>query len=198
MADTSKTVLMMGNPNVGKSALFNRLTGGDAVVSNYPGTTVDYTKGVLIENGKEYEVIDAPGTYSLEARDAAEGVAVRLISENSDAVVLVVLDATRVERGLYLALEVIERGCPVIIALNMIDAARDRQIVVDTHVLQKILGVPVVPTSAVSGEGVRDLAEMIRKAQKADIEAVRARADGRFDEPEQSGGCAGCGLCGGC
>ncbi|MGE4375431.1 MAG: FeoB small GTPase domain-containing protein [Methanoculleus sp.] len=198
MADTSKTVLMMGNPNVGKSALFNRLTGGDAVVSNYPGTTVDYTKGVLIENGKEYEVIDAPGTYSLEARDAAEGVAVRLISENSDAVVLVVLDATRVERGLYLVLEVIERGYPVIIALNMIDAARDRQIVVDTHVLQKILGVPVVPTSAVSGEGVRDLAEMIRKAQKADIEAVRARADGRFDEPEQSGGCAGCGLCGGC
>jgi len=198
MADTSKTVLMMGNPNVGKSALFNRLTGGDAVVSNYPGTTVDYTKGVLIENGKEYEVIDAPGTYSLEARDAAEGVAVRLISENSDAVVLVVLDATRVERGLYLVLEVIERGYPVIIALNMIDAARDRQIVVDTHVLQKILGVPVVPTSAVSGEGVRDLAEMIRKAQKADIEAVRARADGRFDESEQSGGCAGCGLCGGC
>jgi len=198
MADTSKTVLMMGNPNVGKSALFNRLTGGDAVVSNYPGTTVDYTKGVLIENGKEYEVIDAPGTYSLEARDAAEGVAVRLISENSDAVVLVVLDATRVERGLYLVLEVIERGYPVIIALNMIDAARDRQIVVDTRVLQKILGVPVVPTSAVSGEGVRDLAEMIRKAQKADIEAVRARADGRFDEPEQSGGCAGCGLCGGC
>lgn len=198
MADTSKTVLMMGNPNVGKSALFNRLTGGDAVVSNYPGTTVDYTKGVLIENGKEYEVIDAPGTYSLEARDAAEGVAVRLISENSDAVVLVVLDATRVERGLYLVLEVIERGYPVIIALNMIDAARGRQIVVDTHVLQKILGVPVVPTSAVSGEGVRDLAEMIRKAQKADIEAVRARADGRFDESEQSGGCAGCGLCGGC
>ena len=198
MADTSKTVLMMGNPNVGKSALFNRLTGGDAVVSNYPGTTVDYTKGVFIENGKEYEVIDAPGTYSLEARDAAEGVAVRLISENSDAVVLVVLDATRVERGLYLVLEVIERGYPVIIALNMIDAARDRQIVVDTRVLQKILGVPVMPTSAVSGEGVRDLAEMIRKAQKADIEAVRARADGRFDEPEQSGGCAGCGLCGGC
>lgn len=198
MADTSKTVLMMGNPNVGKSALFNRLTGGDAVVSNYPGTTVDYTKGVLIENGKEYKVIDAPGTYSLEARDAAEGVAVRLISENPGAAVLVVLDATRVERGLYLALEVIERGRPAVIALNMIDAARDRQIVVDTRVLQKILGVPVVPTSAVSGEGVRDLAEMLRKAQKADIEKIRARADGRFDEPEWSGKCAGCGLCGGC
>jgi ferrous iron transport protein B len=198
MADTSKTVLMMGNPNVGKSALFNRLTGGDAVVSNYPGTTVDYTKGVLVVSGQEYEVIDAPGTYSLEARDAAEDVAVRLIVENPDAAILVVLDATRVERGLYLALEVIERGCPVIIALNMIDAARDRQIVVDIRVLQKILGVPVVPTSAVSGEGVRDLAEMLRKAQKADIEKVRARADGRFDEPARSGECAGCGLCGGC
>ncbi|MCK9277961.1 MAG: 50S ribosome-binding GTPase [Methanoculleus sp.] len=198
MADTSKTVLMMGNPNVGKSALFNRLTGGDAVVSNYPGTTVDYTKGVLIESGQEYEVIDAPGTYSLEARDAAEGVAVRLISENPDATVLIVLDATRVERGLYLALEVIERGCPVIIALNMIDAARDRQIAVDARMLQKILGAPVVPTSATGGEGIRNLAETIRKAQKADIANVRARADGRFDEPARSGGCAECGRCGGC
>jgi small GTP-binding protein len=198
MADTSKTLLMVGNPNVGKSALFNRLTGGDAVVSNYPGTTVDYTKGLLIESGQEYEVIDAPGTYSLEARDAAEGVAVRLLTENPDAAVLIVLDATRVERGLYLALEVIELGHPVIIAVNMIDAARDRQITVDTHMLQKILGVPVVPTSAASGEGVRDLAAMIRKAQKADIANVRARADGEFDEPERRGGCAGCGLCGGC
>lgn len=198
MADTSKTVLMMGNPNVGKSALFNRLTGGDAVVSNYPGTTVDYTVGVLIENGQKYEIIDAPGTYSLEARDAAESVAVRLLAENPGAAVLVVLDATRVERGLYLTLEVIERGYPVIVAVNMIDAARDRQITVDTHMLQKILGVPVVPTSAASGEGVRDLAEMIRKAQKADIANVRARADGEFDEPERSGKCAGCGLCGGC
>jgi small GTP-binding protein len=198
MAAMSRVLLMVGNPNVGKSALFNRLTGGDAVVSNYPGTTVDYTKGLLIESGQEYEVIDAPGTYSLEARDAAEGVAVRLLTENPDAAVLIVLDATRVERGLYLALEVIELGHPVIIAVNMIDAARDRQITVDTHMLQKILGVPVVPTSAASGEGVRDLAAMIRKAQKADIANVRARADGEFDEPERRGGCAGCGLCGGC
>ncbi|HOB17427.1 MAG TPA: FeoB small GTPase domain-containing protein [Candidatus Methanoculleus thermohydrogenotrophicum] len=193
MAKSYKTVLMMGNPNVGKSALFNRLTGGDAVVSNYPGTTVDYTEGVLIVSGQEYEVIDAPGTYSLEARDAAEGVAVRLLAENPDAAVLIVLDATRVERGLYLVLEVIERGYPVIIALNMIDAARERQIAVDFRMLQKILGAPVVPTSAVSGEGVRDLAEMIRKAQRVDIAKVRARADGQFDEPE-----TGCGLCGGC
>lgn len=198
MTDMSKGILMVGNPNVGKSALFNRLTGGDAVVSNYPGTTVEYTKGVLIASGQEYGVVDAPGTYSLEARDAAEGVAVRLIAENPDATVLIVLDATRVERGLYLTLEVIERGRPVIIALNMIDAARDRQIAVDTRMLQRILGVPVVPTSATSGEGVRDLAETIRKAQKTDIESVRARAAGRFDAPEPPGGCAGCGLCGGC
>lgn len=198
MAAAHKTILMMGNPNVGKSALFNRLTGGDAVVSNYPGTTVDYTKGILVVSGREYGVIDAPGTYSLEARDAAEGVAVRLLAKHPDAAVLVVLDATRVERGLYLTLEMIERDYPVVIALNMIDAARDRQIAVDTHLLQKILGVPVVPTSAASGEGVRDLAEMIRKAQKTDITKVRARVDGVFDEPERQGGCAGCGLCGGC
>lgn len=195
---TGKTLLMMGNPNVGKSALFNRLTGGDAVVSNYPGTTVDYTRGVLIESGQEYEVVDLPGTYSLEARDAAEDAAVRLLAESPGVAVLIVLDATRVERGLYLALEVIELGHPAVIALNMIDAARDREIAIDAHMLQKILGVPVVPTSAATGEGIRDLAEMIRKAQKADIEDVRARADGRFEEPEPRYGCAGCGLCGRC
>lgn len=198
MADADKTVVMVGNPNVGKSALFNRLTGGDAVVSNYPGTTVDYTEGILIVSGQEYEIIDAPGIYSLDPRDAAEGVAVRLLAENPDAAVLIVLDATRVERGLYLVLEVIERGHPVVIALNMIDAARDRQIAVDFRMLQKILGVPVVPTSAVSGEGVLDLAEMIRKAQRVAITEVQARAEGQFDEPEKRGGCAGCGLCGGC
>jgi small GTP-binding protein len=187
------SLLMIGNPNVGKSALFNRLTGGNAVVSNYPGTTVDYTLGMLMESGKRYDVIDVPGTYSLEARDAAEEVAVRLLAAHPGAVAMVVLDATRVERGLYLALEVLERGYPVIIALNMIDAAHDRQILVDAAGLQQILGVPVVPTSAVTGEGLSTLASMVCKAQRADAADIVARAEGRSDPVQPR--CSGCGRC---
>jgi small GTP-binding protein len=192
------TVLMMGNPNVGKSALFNRLTGANAVVSNYPGTTVDYTRGTLIEERKTYEIIDVPGTYSLEPRDAAETVAVRMLDEHRGATVLVVLDATKIERGLYLALEVIERGAPCIVALNMMDVAQDKQIAVDAAEMQRVLGIPVVTTTAISGEGVKHLADMIRKAQVMEVGAIRSRLNGQ--EPDQGtvARCAGCGGCGGC
>lgn len=169
------TVLMMGNPNVGKSALFNRLTGANAVVSNYPGTTVDYTSGTLIEEHQIYEIIDVPGTYSLEPRDAAEVVAVRMLNEHRGATVMLVLDSTKIERGLYLALEVMEGGAPCIIALNMIDIAHDKGISVDAPELQRLLGVPVIPTTAVSGEGVKQLADMVRGAQVADVSAISRR-----------------------
>jgi ferrous iron transport protein B len=190
------TVLMVGNPNVGKSALFNRMTGGNAVVSNYPGTTVDFTKGTLIEGKRTYVFIDVPGTYSLEPRDAAEEVAVRMLRHHPEATVMIVLDATRIERGLYLALEVMERGMPCILAVNMIDAAHEKQITVDTAELQRLLGIPVIPTTAISGEGVRSLAEMLRKARVADVMAVSRRLQGE-DEPAagEARGCAGCGGC---
>lgn len=190
------TVLMMGNPNVGKSVLFNRLTGASAVVSNYPGTTVDYLAGTLIEAHQTFEIIDVPGTYSLEPHDEAERVAVRMLDGHPGATVLIVLDATRLERGLYLALEVMERGFPCIIAVNMMDAAHGREISIDAAELQRLLGVPVVPTTAISGEGVRQLADFIRKAQVADVGSIRRRL---YDEsPEDTGGCTGCIGCGGC
>jgi ferrous iron transport protein B len=195
---TRTTVLMMGNPNVGKSALFNRLTGANAVVSNYPGTTVDYTAGTLIEAHRTIAIIDVPGTYSLEPRDAAEEVAVQLLGEQPGATVLLVLDATRIERGLYLALEVIERSFPCIIALNMTDAAHDKQITVDAAELQRVLGIPVIATTAISGEGVKHLAAMIRKAQVADIGATRDRLNGHAPLREDMvKPCSGCGGCGG-
>ncbi len=183
MAAHHHTILMMGNPNVGKSALFNRLTGANAVVSNYPGTTVDVTKGCLRKDRHEYNIVDVPGAYSLEARDAAEEVAVRILDHHPDAVVMVVLDATRVERGLYLALEVMERGNPLFVALNMIDAAREREIAVDAATLQEILGVPVVPTSAIRGEGMLDLVDAVHRAQPPDIAAIEARAFGDVTSP---------------
>ncbi|WP_067050418.1 FeoB small GTPase domain-containing protein [Methanofollis ethanolicus] len=192
------TVLMVGNPNVGKSALFNRLTGAEAVVSNYPGTTVDVMRGTLVEGGTTYEIIDVPGAYSLEPRDAAEDVAVRILKEHPEAVVLLVLDATRLERGLYLGFEVIERGAPVVVVLNMMDAARAKSIAIDARRLQNLLGVPVVQTSATIGEGIKDLAGALRKAQTADIDAIAARSNGSSPETARLSGCSGCAGCGGC
>ncbi|WAI02336.1 FeoB small GTPase domain-containing protein [Methanogenium organophilum] len=196
--DAGTVVLMLGNPNVGKSALFNRMTGANAIVSNYPGTTVDFTSGTLIEGGHTYTIIDVPGTYSLEPRDAAEEVAVKMLRDYPDATVMIVLDATKTDRGLYIALEVMERGMPCIVAVNMMDAAHEKKITVDIPGLQRILGVPVVSTTATSGEGVRDLAEMLRKAQVADIGAIAERLRGGEPERDPIRGCGGCGGCGGC
>ena len=192
-----KNVLMVGNPNVGKSALFNRLTGGEAIVSNYPGTTVDYTSGEFAEGGVFYKVTDVPGTYSLEPRDGAEEVAVKLLEKEKEAIVMIVLDATRVERGLYLALEVIERGYQAVIALNMIDEAHDKEISVSAAELQRLLCVPVVATSAISGEGLKDLAMMVRKASVTDIAGIKSALEGKSEKPARSG-CGGCMGCGGC
>lgn len=191
------TVLMLGNPNVGKSALFNRMTGANAVVSNYPGTTVDFTSGTFIEGGHTYTIIDVPGTYSLEPRDAAEEVAVRMLRDYPDATVMIVLDATKTDRGLYIALEVMERGVPCIVAVNMMDAAHEKKITVDIAALQRLLGVPVVSTTATSGEGVRTLAEHIRKAQIADLDGIARRLRGEEPQRVPLRACGGCGGCGG-
>ncbi|RLF41942.1 MAG: hypothetical protein DRN18_03080 [Thermoplasmata archaeon] len=171
-----KRILLMGNPNVGKSALFNRLTGARVIESNYPGTTVDYTRGYLTLQGEEFEIIDVPGTFSLNPKDKAEEVAVRILEENKGSLVICVLDSTKIERGLYLALEVIERGYPVIIALNMWDVAKDKNISIDVEELEKILGVPVVPTVAISGEGIKKLVSRIKDAKKVKIKDIARRA----------------------
>ncbi|MDD4126359.1 MAG: FeoB small GTPase domain-containing protein [Methanomicrobium sp.] len=198
MKDKNETILLIGNPNVGKSVLFNRLTGGDAIVSNYPGTTVDYTEGKVVLDKKTYNVIDVPGAYSLNARDKAEEVCVRMLEQNKDAIAVIVLDATRIERGLYIALETIERGMSSIVVLNMIDSARDREITIDSAKLQKILGVSVVETSATAGEGLKQLGDLIRKARPADINDIQLRSDGKETKPQTQPGCFGCGGCGGC
>ena len=172
-------ILLMGNPNVGKSAVFNRLTGAKVIESNYPGTTVDYTKGYMRLEGKEIEIIDVPGTFSLEPKDKAEEVAVKILRENKDSIVICVIDSTKLERGLYLAIEIIEEGYPVIIALNMWDIAKDKNIWIDIEKLQNILGVPVVPTIAISGEGIKELISRIKEASPVDIKKILKRAGGK-------------------
>lgn len=155
-------VLLMGNPNVGKSVLFHRLTGVRVIASNYPGTTVGYTSGFMKLEGERVEVIDVPGTYTLEPTSQVEEIALKML-ETGDVVINVV-DATNLERNLYLTLQLLERDIPVIVALNMWDDTRHKGIHVDLDGLKKLLKVPVIPTVAVTGEGIKNLVEHIPQA----------------------------------
>jgi ferrous iron transport protein B len=169
------TILLMGHPNVGKSAVFNRLTGANITESNYPGTTVDFTEGYAFIEGNEYKIIDVPGTFSTDPKDEAEKVALDILAEHEDAIVVVVIDSTKVERGLYLAFEVMERGYRVAIALNMWDDAEKHNLKIDVERLEEILGVPVVPTVAISGKGISSLVEKIPDASRVDIKDLKGK-----------------------
>ena len=156
-------VLLMGNPNVGKSVIFSRLTGIRVVASNYPGTTVEFSEGTMRLGDEEARLIDVPGTYSLDAAPSkAEEVALRMLDEGD--VVVNVVDATNLERNLQLTLELIERAKPMLVALNVWDDARHKGIEIDCAKLEEFLGVPVVPTVGITGEGVKDLVARIPDA----------------------------------
>jgi len=156
-------ILLVGNPNVGKSVLFSRLTGTHIIASNYPGTTVGFTKGYLKLGEERAELIDVPGNYSLEPSSKAEEVAVEMLKEGD--LVINVVDATNLERNLNLTLQLLERQTPVIVALNMWDDTRHRGINIDVAKLEELLGVPVVPTVAVTGQGVRELVRRLPEAK---------------------------------
>lgn len=158
-----KRIVLMGNPNVGKSVVFSRLTGANVVTSNYPGTTVDFSKGKMRVGDKKVEIIDAPGTYSLEPSNKAEEVAVEMLA--SADVVINVVDATNLERNLFLTLELLERDIPTIIALNLWDETHHLGIEIDKEKLQEELDVPVVATVALSGEGIKELVASLEKAK---------------------------------
>jgi len=172
-------VLLMGHPNVGKSVVFNRLTGANVFISNYPGTTVEYTRGYMkIESESEkIEVIDVPGTFSLEPKDKAEEVAVEMLKKEKEAVVISIVDSSKIERGLYLTLEIIEKGYPLILALNMWDIAKDKKIDIDIEELRNLLYIPVVPTIAISGEGIKELVREIKKAKPVKINKIIERVE---------------------
>ncbi|MBL7075824.1 ferrous iron transporter B [candidate division KSB1 bacterium] len=165
-----KKILLMGNPNVGKSVVFSRLTGVHVIASNYPGTTVEFTKGTMRLGDEKAEVIDVPGTYTLEPTSKAEEVAVEMlneaVSEHSQGnLVINIVDATNLERNLNLTLQLLKRNIPVIVALNLWDETKHTGISIDTEELEKILGVPVVPTCAISGEGIKNLVTRLPDAK---------------------------------
>ena len=167
-----RKILLMGNPNVGKSVFFNRLTGANVIESNYPGTTVDYTKGYTKGDSEDFEIIDVPGTFSLEAKDKAEEVAVKMLEEEKEALVICVVDASKIERGLYLTLEIIERGYPIVLALNMWDVTEDKKIQINIEKLKSILNIPVIPTIAISGKGFKEVMLSIKKAASVEVKEI--------------------------
>lgn len=167
-ADGDYTVLLMGNPNVGKSAVFSRLTGAHVIASNYPGTTVGFTEGRLQLDGRACRVVDVPGTYTLEPDSRAEEVAVKMLQDGD--VIVNVVDSTNLERNLNLTVQLLKRRVPLVVALNMWDEALEHGIEIDVERLSEILGVPVVPTCAISGEGMRTLKENLMEARPSDFD----------------------------
>lgn len=164
----SPSVALAGNPNSGKTTLFNRLTGLNQRVGNYPGVTVERRSGRGTIGGAPITVVDLPGTYSLISRSRDEAVAFEVLTgaagEARPELVVFVADASNLDRNLYLALQILELGLPMVVALNMIDLATARGLEPDPTQLAEALGVPVVPIIAVEGRGLPELERAIGRA----------------------------------
>jgi ferrous iron transport protein B len=150
-------VALAGNPNAGKSSLFNSITGARQHVANYPGITVEKKEGLYRGGGHNLRLVDLPGTYSLTAYSLEELVARNFLVTQKPCMVVNIVDASNLERNLYLTVQLFELGIPVIVALNMIDVASARGIEIDARMLSEKLGVPVIPTVGRSGKGKEEL-----------------------------------------
>src|SRR5256885_7836555 len=163
------TVALLGNPNTGKTTLFNALAGMRQRVGNYPGVTVETKKGHLSWQGRRFELIDLPGTYSLAPRSPDEMVAVDLVlgqqkGEARPDVLVAIVDASNLERNLYLTTQLLEVGISVVVALNMVDVAEGQGLRVDAERLARRLGVRVVPIQANRKRGLDQLKDAIAEA----------------------------------
>ncbi|MUG92614.1 Fe(2+) transporter permease subunit FeoB [Scytonema sp. UIC 10036] len=165
---TQSTIGLVGNPNCGKTTLFNSLTGANQRVGNWPGVTVERKEGSYRAHGQQITVVDLPGVYSMDAEDTTTGLdelVARdyLLSGEADIIVNIV-DASNLERNLYLTTQILEMGVPMIVALNMMDLAAKREIRIDSGLLSQRLGCPVIPLSAHTGKGVPQLKEAVDRA----------------------------------
>ena len=185
-SEVAPQVLIAGNPNCGKSTLFNALSGGSAHVGNYPGVTVDRTSASLHLGTEQIELVDVPGMYSLTASSPEEQLAVDALTESNTRAVVCVVDATTLERGLYLPLQLIESGVPVVIALNMMDAAARIGLRVDTERLSELFASPVIPVVATKRRGLDVLlvgARGTARARQWDFEAGGGLPSGARGRP---------------
>ena len=160
--NASLTIALAGNPNAGKTSLFNALTGSRQHVGNWPGKTVEKKEGLFRYQGLTCQVVDLPGTYSLSAYSPEEIIARDYILYEQPDVVVNVVDASNLERNLYLTVQLLELGAPLIIALNVMDIARARGIHIDQAGLSAFLGqVPIIETVASKGQGFEQLLETV-------------------------------------
>ena len=166
----SMTIALAGQPNVGKSTIFNLLTGLNQHVGNWPGKTVEQKIGECRYEGHDFEIVDLPGTYSLTANSEEERITRDYIVHEQPDVVVAVVDAAIPERSLYLLSELILLPVPVVLALNMMDVAEKEGVHIKPEVLERTVGVPVVPTSAAKNRGVREI-----------LDAIIALSEGEFD-----------------
>ncbi len=167
MIQMSYTVALIGNPNVGKSVIFNNLVpGARQHVGNWPGKTVEKKDGWCIYKGTKLKIVDLPGTYSLTARAVDELIARNYIVEEKPHVVVDIVDASNIERNLYLTFLLLELETNVVVALNMFDIAEDKGYKINVEKLSEQLGVPVIPTVATKKKGMKELKDAIREATK--------------------------------
>lgn len=161
-------IALAGNPNCGKTTLFNELTGSRQHVGNWPGVTVEQKSGIYKKN-KEFDIIDLPGIYSLSPYSAEEIVARDFIVNEKPNVIIDIVDATNIERNLYLTIQILETGIPTVIALNMMDEVEARGMSIDLALLSKELGVPVVPIVARSAKGIKALMQAVEDTAKQSV-----------------------------
>lgn len=178
----SKTLALVGNPNSGKTTLFNNLTGSKQYVGNWPGVTVE-RKGGKLKKHDGFEVMDLPGIYSLSPYSPEEVITRNYLLEENPDVIVNIVDGSNLERNLYLTMQLLEMGCKVVVALNMMDLVRANGDVLDTELLSKELGCPVVPITATSGEGVEQL--VARAVQIAQTQCDRKDPNSFSEEVER-------------
>ncbi len=173
---------LAGNPNSGKTTVFNALTGARQHVGNYPGVTVERKEGIMENQGHEARVIDLPGTYSLSAYSPDERVARRVLIEEKPDVVVHIVDAGNLERNLYLSVQLIAMRVPLVLAFNMMDEVQKKGMDIDLDQLSKLLGVPIVPTVGFRGQGIEELKDKaIEMAQKRECPRVDIHFGGDLD-----------------
>lgn len=163
LSETDYVLAMAGNPNTGKSTVFNNLTGLKQHTGNWPGKTVSRAEGGFIYNDKRYKVVDLPGTYSLLSTSTDEEVARNFILFGQPDVTVIVVDATRLERNLNLTLQILELTDRAVLCLNLMDEARRNNLEIDVRALSRELGIPVIPASARRRQGMEELLAAIEE-----------------------------------
>ncbi len=165
-----KTIFLLGNPNVGKSTIFSRLTGVKTYSSNYPGTTVNLLNGEALFYKTPYTIYDMPGVYSLEEACNDGNASCRILKNAPYDIAIHVVDANHLERNLFFAMDTISLGKPTVILLNKNDMARKKGIEIDSHKLSHMLGVPVIPCSGLTGEGFRKLQVIMHRIEHGKVQ----------------------------